>query len=150
MSNFATDKNGDVISYNLQTTTSDTYAINDIMKWQHTEGNDEAMCNQQGITGSNVNQKLFYFTTADFTFGDITRRKKIYKVYITYKSVNSSGSSTNSMILVQHATNGGTSFTAFDDSSTNYAAATGLTGSTTWATAILTPSSSINNVYSMM
>ena len=149
MSNFATDKNGDVISYNLQTTTSDTYAINDIMKWQHTEGNDEAMCNQQGITGSNVNQKLFYFTTADFTFGDITRRKKIYKVYITYKSVNSSGSSTNSMILVQHATNGGTSFTAFDDSSTNYAAATGLTGSTTWATAILTPSSSINNVYSM-
>jgi len=87
--------------------------------------------------------------TKDFTFGDITRRKKIYKVYITYKSVDSSGDAANSLVLVKHATNGGTTYTAFDDSSTNYAASTGLASSAVWATAILVPTSSINNVYSM-
>ena len=108
------------------------------------------MLDQRGIASAD-NRRPFIFKTADLTFGDITARKKIYKVYVTYKSVDSSDTPTsaNSNVLVKYATNGSQSYTAFDDSSTNYAAATGLTGSTTWATAILTPSSSINNIYSL-
>ena len=41
-----------------------------------------------------------------------------------------------------------TTFTAFDDKSTNYAASTGLVGASEWTTAILKPTSSINNIYS--
>ena len=64
--------------------------------------------------------------------------------------MNSSSASTDSKILVKYATNGSGSFTGtFDDTSTNYAASTGLTGSTTWTTAILKPSSPINNVFSL-
>ena len=52
--------------------------------------------------------------------------------------------------LVKYATNWSGSFTGtFDDTSTNYAASTGLTGSTSWTTAILKPSTSINNIYSI-
>ena len=51
--------------------------------------------------------------------------------------------------MVSYATNGGTTYTVFSDSSTNYAASTGLTSSSDWATAILTPSSSINNIYTL-
>ena len=63
--------------------------------------------------------------------------------------MDSSGSSANSMMLVKHAINGSQSYTAFDDSSSNYAAATGLTGSDVWQVAELVPSSSINNIYSL-
>lgn len=104
------------------------------------------MCSK-GITGSQVNNRLFNFTSSDFTFGNITARKKIYKVYITYKSVDSDGDSMNSGIKVRYSTNGSSTKILSDDS-TNYAAATGLVGSEEWATAILKPSSSINNIYS--
>ena len=58
------------------------------------------------------------------------------------------GSAADSKVLCKYAINGSSTFTAFSDTSTNYAAATGLTGSNGWTTAILKPSSSINNVYS--
>ena len=148
-SNFAINEDGDIILYAKDTSTgSYGHRINDILKWDSSKGNDEAILDQRAINSLD-NRRPFIFKTADLTFGDITARKKIYKVYVTYKSVDSSGSSANSSVLVKHATNGGTTYTAFDDSSTNYAAATGLTGSTTWATAILKPTSAINNIYSL-
>tara|TARA_R110002020_G_scaffold157417_1_gene340168 strand:- start:454 stop:5562 length:5109 start_codon:yes stop_codon:yes gene_type:complete len=150
-SNFAINEDGDIIIYTKDTSTGDFgHRVNDILKWDSSKGNDEVMLDQRGIASAD-NRRPFIFKTADLTFGDITARKKIYKVYVTYKSVDSSDTPTsaNSNVLVKYATNGSQSYTAFDDSSTNYAAATGLTGSTTWATAILTPSSSINNIYSL-
>jgi len=153
MSNFITDKDGNLISYVKKTTTSGGAGtgldINDILQWQPSEGNDEDLAAQRGLTtSSKLNQRNYYFTTKDFTFGDIAKRKKIYKVYITYTSKDSGGSSANSKVLCKFSVNGVNSFSAFSDDSTNYAASTGFTGSTTWATAILTPSSAINNIYS--
>ena len=147
-SNFTTNKNGECIVYSKKSSGGSNTGFNTIMKWQHTEGNDEAICAQKGITGSQVNNRLFNFTSSDFTFGNITARKKIYKVYITYKSVDSDGDSMNSGIKVRYSTNGSSTKNTFSDDSTNYAAATGLVGSEEWATAILKPSSSINNIYS--
>ena len=147
-SNFTTNADGDIIVYKKETSTGDYgHLVNDILKWNSNKGNDEAILTQRAAS-SVTNRRASYFTTSDFTFGDISVRKKIYKVYITYKSMDSSGSSANSMILVKHAINGSQSYTAFDDSSSNYAAATGLTGSTAWQVAELVPSSSINNIYS--
>ena len=147
LSNFTNNSDGELISYVYQI--SDTHNVNNILKWQTSDGNDENLSTQKGLTGNNKNPKLIYITTSDFTFNNIASRKKIYKVYITYKSTNSSGSSADSEILVKYATNGtGTFNGTFEDSSDNYSASTGLAGSADWATAILKPSSSINNIYS--
>ena len=153
-SNFVSDSKGNLISYNYfnasESNNSLNKTINDIVKWKHTEGTDEDICERLGITGTNVNCKNMYFTTKDYTFGNISSRNKIYKIYITYKSENSSDVSTDSKILVKYATNGSDTFSGtFKDSSTNYAASTGLVGSQEWQTAILKPSSSINNIYSL-
>lgn len=141
-SNFVNAKNGDLIAYNYQT--GDTYDINDIMKWKHAEATDEDMCTTRAIAAEHTNERLMYFTTADYTFGNIAARKKIYKIYITYKAA------ANTNILVKYSTNGSEAITGtFADSSTNYAAATGLVNTNDlWETAILTPSSSINNIHS--
>jgi hypothetical protein len=141
MSNFANDSNGNLISYNYQA--NDTYAINDIMKWKHAEADDSLMCASRGISSADTNERLMYFTTPDYTFGNISVRKKIYKIYITYKSDE------NTNILINYRTNGSGAFSnTFSDSSTNYAAATGLIGTTGWETAELKPTNSINNIYS--
>jgi hypothetical protein len=142
MSNFANDSNGNLISYNYQA--NDTYAINDIMKWKHAEADDSLMCASRGISSADTNERLMYFTTPDYTFGNISVRKKIYKIYITYKS------DVNTNILINYRTNGSGAFNnTFLDSSTNYAAATGLTTtSNNWETAELKPTNSINNIYS--
>ena len=151
-SNFATDSKGNLMLYTLANSSLSGIAnnLNDILKWQHAKATDEALCNRLGETGADINAKPLYFTTKDYTFGAINSRDKIYKVYITYKSMNSASSSTDSKILVKYATNGSGSFTGtFDDTSTNYSASTGLTGSTIWTTAVLKPSSSINNIFSL-
>ena len=142
MSNFANDSKGNLISYNYQE--SDTYDINDIMKWKHAQAGDDLMCAQRGIASADTNEKLMYLTTADFTFGNISTRKKIYKIYITYKA------DANTKILIKYGTNGSGVFSGtFKNASTNYSASTGLANtSNSWATAILKPSSSINNIYS--
>ena len=150
LSNFSTNKDGSLIAYGKNTSAVGSNTLfNEIFKWQHNEANDEAICARKGLTGSNVNNKVFYYDTADFTFGNIASRKKIYKVYITYKSTNSTDSSMDSNVLVKYAVNGTSTFSTFSDSSTNYAASTGLVGATEWTTAILIPSSSINNIYSL-
>ena len=93
-----------------------------------------------------------FYKTRDIDLGSPGVRKKIYKVYVTYKCTGHSG------VKMKYATNGSTTFTDFDSSSsTNYdvssfsgaGTATGFQNSSgAWAIAELKPSSSINNVYS--
>ena len=153
-SNFTTDKNGNIITYVRDTTTSHGHRVNDILKWNSNKANDEAILTQRGITDATaINARPHVFISADYTFGDIAVRKKIYKVYVSYKSMNSSGAAEDSDVVVSFAINGAgqgatPTFTVFSDSSTNYDATTGLTGSTQWQIAELIPSSSINNIYS--
>ena len=94
-----------------------------------------------------------YHKTKDFDFGSPAIRKKIHKVYVTYKCTGHSG------LKMKYATNGSGSFSDFSSSlSTNYnidsfsgaGTQTGFKDSSgDWAVAELKPSSSINNVYSI-
>ena len=142
-SNFINDENGDVLWYSNSQDSS--VSKNAIFKW-----NDSPMTNTLGAID------VFNFKTKDYDFGNPAVRKKIYKVYITFRSYddsNGSGSDTaaHSNIKVKYATNGGSTYTEFSTNSTNYDTTNGLSdgaSSTEWITAELKPTSSINNVYS--
>ena len=85
-----------------------------------------------------------YFLSKDIDLGSPAIRKKIYKVYVTYKCTGHSG------VKAQYATDGSTSFNDFSSSaSTNYSIGAFENTSGAWAVAELKPSSSINNVKSM-
>ena len=139
ISNMITDVNGDLLYYRFQ---SNTQTYNAIKKWDNTSL----------VTGS---FKKYTFTTKDFTFGDIINRKKIYKIYVTYKTTDGS----NSKILVYAGTNGGSQAVAFSASASKfagtstacYSASNGLldTGGD-WKIAELkfTTPSTFNNIYS--
>ena len=122
-------------------------------------------------TLDNINHlKQFRIVTKDFTFEEPSVRKKIYKVYVTYKSVDNVGQTTeaaaNSNVLLYYATNGQgevngtTNWTEFPESkeasastvlyktSSEDAGSAGFQGTSTWKTVELKPSSSINNIYS--
>ena len=94
--------------------------------------------------------KSFLIETKDEAFENPSQRKKIYKVYVTYKC------SASSYIAAYYAKNGqgkadGTNWTQFSDDSTRYAASTGFTNtSSVWERAELkfTSSSDVNNIYS--
>ena len=88
----------------------------------------------------------FKIQTKDFDFGDPSRRKKIYKVYVTFKCSNM-----RSGVIMKYAVNGSTNFSGtFSDDDTYYNSR-GFYGSSTtdWVTVALKPSSSINNIYSI-
>ena len=139
ISNMITDVNGDILYYRFR---SGTLTYNGIKKWS----------NAALGTGDN---KIFYFTTKDFTFGDIINRKKIYKVYVTYKTTDGS----DSKITLVAGTNGGSLAVAFSASASKFAgtstacyhASDGLldTGGD-WKIAELkfTTPSTFNNIYS--
>ena len=131
-SNFVKDNNGDIL-YFVNTTGTDS-----IMKWSDSSS-----------VHTIANRDVFYFITKDYTFSGPSIRKKIYKVYVTFKT-----GTANTNIKVYYSTNGadgtfsGNEFST--STSTNYGA-NGLTDSgatNKWITAELKPSSSINNVYS--
>ena len=96
----------------------------------------------------------FDYTSKDLDFGDPSIRKKIYKIYVTYKS------ETNRIpnISASFDTNGGTAYDKTFKAGTNYSEYfTGQTGSffslnasNDWSTAVLKPttSSEANNIYS--
>ena len=132
-SNMAIDRNGDLIWHVYESPST-----NKIVKWS-----DGARSNLD-TTGNDTS--VFYFTTKDYDFGQPAVRKKIYKIYVTYKSTDVSGAA-DSKAKLQYATNGGSSYTDFP-AGTNYHATNGFEGATAWTTAIIKPSSSINNVYS--
>jgi len=131
-SNFVKDNNGDIL-YFVNTSGTDS-----IMKWSDSSS-----------VHTIANRDIFYFITKDYTFSGPSIRKKIYKVYVTFKT-----GTANTNIKVYYSTNGadgtfsGNEFST--STSTNYGA-NGLTDSgatNKWITAELKPSSSINNVYS--
>lgn len=89
LSNMITNKDGDILFYRFKS--DDAYS--GIKKWS----------NPAATTGtSSPNGKGFIFKTKDFTFGNIADRKKIYKVYVTYKTTDSS----DSKVVVHAGING--------------------------------------------
>ena len=139
ISNMITDVNGDLLYYRFR---SDSQTYNGIKKWN----------NASLVTGT---LKIYSFTTKDFIFKNIIDRKKIYKVYVTYKTTDGS----NSKVLVKAGTNGGSLAVAFSASASKFAgtstacyhASDGLldTGGD-WKIAELkfTTPSTFNNIYS--
>ena len=145
ISNMITDENGDILYARYKS--GATTVLNSIKKWNH----------ESSVYSATTAAKIFYFTTKDFTFGDIAARKKLYKVYITYK-VGTDG--TDSGVTVYGAVNGSNDFTAVTfNASTSVFGGTATAcyaGSTLdetdgiWKTAELKFSSSsvVNNIYS--
>ena len=141
LSNFTNNKNGDIIYYAVDAPSDSFDGINAIYKWT-----DDSTTSSHG-DGLMDN---FFLRTKDFDFGSPGVRKKIYKVYVTFKSTNG-GSAAHSKIRVYHATNGSSTFTEFSNDSVNYSTTNGLSdgaSGTGWITAELKPTSSINNIYS--
>jgi hypothetical protein len=141
LSNFANNKDGDIIYYAVDAP-SDTFdGINAIYKWTD---DSTTSSNGDGLMDN------FILRTKDFDFGSPGVRKKIYKVYVTFKSTNG-GSAAHSKVKAYHSTDGSSTFTEFSNDSTNYSTTNGLSdgaSGTGWITAELKPSSSINNIYS--
>ena len=146
-SNFVNDKFGNLISYVHQT--SDTYEVKNILRWKHIEGSDVALCENLGILPVYQDYRYTILNTKDFAFGDIHRKKKIYKIYLTYRS-NGDSKITSSYYL-----DGDNSTTYSFKTGTNYSSSNGYldtgtsSGTTIWKTAELIPDSPINNAYSI-
>jgi len=119
MTNFVTDWNGDLV-----------YAVapGNVFKWNDT---------------SNASNS-FSLKTKDIDFGQPSVRKKIYRVYVTYKS----GATTN--VQVDYDVDGGTSFTYDFANGTNFTS-NELASASGWQVAELKPdtSSEANNIKSI-
>ena len=115
VSNMITDSSGDVLIYSIYTASS-TPAFDGIRKW---EDKPLARYNNIDVSSGVATYKLFTFTTKDFSFGNILNRKKIYKIYITYKTTNGS----DSKVLAHTGVNGGTitTSTPFNASTSKFA-----------------------------
>ena len=103
--------------------------------WNHTNSADE-----------------FNITTRDIDFADPSRRKKVYKVYVTFKA-----GKYMSGVILKYATNGSNDFadanifqsTTYYDNAKGFDSYNGGTSTEDWITVGLKPTSSINNIYSM-
>lgn len=127
-----------------------------IRKWS-----SQSVATNESENDATEEGKQFKIVTKDFDFGNSGLRKKIYKVYITYKSMDSEGVATASNIKVLYAKNGignpstsnigSGNWTEFSDSSTNYQASEGLAGTNEWAKAelLFTNTSDVKDVYSL-
>ena len=98
ISNMITNTDGDLLYYRFNSAV-DTTATNQIKKWNN-------------ASYDNGDLKLFYFSTKDFTFGNVSARKKLYKVYITYKADG------DSAVAVSGAINSSNDFTEIAFSAT--------------------------------
>ena len=143
ISNMITSVNGDMLYYQYK---SGSYSR--IMKWNHSSPSHSTT-----NTGGSDAYNYYYFTTKDFTFGNIAVRKKIYKVYVTYKS---NESDTN--VEIKAAVNGTGSFAVLFDANSKFKDGTACyTGSSlqgtsnVWKTAELkfASPSEVNKVYSL-
>ena len=92
----------------------------------------------------------FKIKTKDIDFDNISVRKKVHKIYVSFKA-----GGYMSGVIVKYATNGSTTFSGTFADTTYYSNTKGFdsynAGSSTsdWITVALKPSSSINNVYSI-
>ena len=133
-SNMQIDKDGNLIWHTYY-----SGSFNKIVKWNDNPGGGNTTPTGSGDSG------IVYFRTKDFDFGQPGVRKKVYKVYITYKTTNGEAAALDA----KFATDGSTTFTEFSTSkSTNYSASGFADSAGQWKTAILIPASSINNIYS--
>jgi hypothetical protein len=109
--------------------------------------------------GADVNSAkngAYVIETPDFDFGEPNTRKKVYKVYITYKAIKSNTSGSNKGPKVHYYVNGSTTkkyFKTGDNFITGESSGNAnnrLSASTAWARAVLKPeaSSEANNIYS--
>jgi len=125
--NFVTDWNGDLVH---------THTAGTVLKWDDTSDTTNS----------------FSFKTKDIDFGQSGQRKKVYKVYISYKGDGGG-------ITVNYGTNGNSTMsgqfyiTGSTGASTGANAAdlciyNGSVGTNDWVKAELKPSSSINNIES--
>ena len=139
-SNMITNEDGEILYYRYHDSDNATTAYNNsIKKWVHSPIADST-------------SKILYFVTKDFTFGNIAVRKKLYKVYITYKT------NSDSNVAVTAAVDGNSSYNvAFSTNSKFKGTTTACYGSSTldstgneWKTAELKfdNPSLVNNVYS--
>ena len=143
LSNFVLNQDGNILYSSFRANNK-----SNIFKW-----NDGPSANNAASTASNVLGSL-YFTTRDFDFGDASLRKKIYKVYVTYKTDDSQDSG----VTIKAAVNGTGSFdSTFKDTSRFAGTRTVCYGSSTldetdgkWKMAELKFSSpsEVNNIYS--
>ena len=156
VSNFITDENGDILFYKVATSSDsseDESKYDGIKKYNY-----EPYIQYQNAQSTGTSAiKLFNFITKDFTFGNLAARKKIYKVYVTYKTT----SGNDSKVLINTAINGGaltgstpisaTKSKFFGTSTACYHVSNGLLNTSgAWKTAELrfTTSSNYNNINS--
>tara|TARA_R110002020_G_scaffold138354_2_gene308283 strand:- start:14328 stop:15203 length:876 start_codon:yes stop_codon:yes gene_type:complete len=106
--------------------------------------------NPQPLTNFAKGAEHFRIKTKDIDFDNVSIRKKVHKVYVTFKA-----GGYMSGIIVKYATNGSTTFNGTFSNTTYYSNTTGFDSynsgspSSDWITVALKPSSSINNVYSI-
>ena len=106
--------------------------------------------NPQPLTNFAKSAEHFKIKTKDIDFDNVSIRKKVHKVYVTFKA-----GGYMSGIIVKYATNGSTTFNGTFSNTTYYSNTTGFDSynsgsqSSDWITVALKPSSSINNVYSI-
>tara|TARA_R110002020_G_scaffold69264_1_gene180312 strand:- start:548 stop:1105 length:558 start_codon:yes stop_codon:yes gene_type:complete len=143
LSNFVLNQDGNILYSSFRPNNK-----SNIFKW-----NDGPSANNAASTASNV-LGMLYFTTRDFDFGDASLRKKIYKVYVTYKTDDGQDSG----VTIKAAVNGTGSFdSTFKDTSRFAGTRTVCYGSSTldetdgkWKMAELKFSSpsEVNKIYS--
>ena len=137
--NFVTTSNRKLI---IGTNPNDTATLFDINQW-----NDDPQ-HLWKYTGAAENFKL---QTRDIDFGNISRRKKIYKVYVTFRA-----GGYMSGVLMKYGTDGSDTLNGTFQTTTGYDNAKGFdswqgsqaASSADWITVALQPSTSINNIYS--
>jgi len=118
--NFVTDWNGDLVY---------AHSAGVVLKW------DDASDTSTAVSA----------ITKDIDFGQPGVRKKVYRVYVTYKGATATN------IDVLYDVDGGTSLNKAFASGTNFTTPNKLDGSSTWAVAELKPatSSDANNIKSI-
>ena len=107
-----------------------------------------------GLWQWNNSVDSFNIQTKDFDFGNPSRRKKIYKVYVTFKA-----GGYMSGVIAKYATNGSNSFTGTFNDTTYYSASKGFDSwngsqedsSADWITVALKPTSTLSTskIYSL-
>jgi hypothetical protein len=144
-SNFVTNSDGKLIQYMKSDVSNTTHDINHIMKWEEELGNDVDLNDQLGSTNSD-NTRSLYIITKDFDFGDYAAKKNIYKVYVTFKSLDKDGAYQASGVKVYFSdADGAKSWTEFDNTSTDYDQTNGLNDTSASSTAWITAELKINN-----
>ena len=93
----------------------------------------------------------FKVKTKDIDFDNIAIRKKVHKVYVTFKA-----GGYMSGVIVRYATNGSTDFsgntfanTTYYNNAKGFDSYNAGSGTSDWITVALKPSASINNIYSI-